>query len=43
LTLVDVQMIGAAGRLYLSGRTGDVTAARARIEKVLGAIGGREG
>jgi hypothetical protein len=43
LTLVDVQMIGAAGRLYLSGRTAEVTAARERIEAVLGAIGGRDG
>lgn len=42
LTLVDVQMIGAAGRLYLSGRTAEVTAARERIETVLGAIGGRD-
>ena len=42
LTLVDCQMIGAAGRLYLSGRTDDVHRARERIETVLGAIGGRE-
>lgn len=27
-TLVDVQMIGAAGRLYLSGSTGDILKAR---------------
>ena len=43
LTLVDVQMIGAAGRLYLSGPTEAVTLAGARIEQVLGAIGGRDG
>lgn len=43
LTLVDVQMIGAAGRIYLSGRSRDVGAARAGIERVLGAIGGRDG
>ena len=30
LTLVDVQMIGAAGRLYMSGTTGDVETALAR-------------
>jgi hypothetical protein len=42
LTLVDVGMIGAAGRIYLSGGTAEVEAARARIEQVLGAIGGRE-
>jgi len=42
LTLVDVQMIGAAGRIYLSGRTQDVLAARDRIETTLNSIGGRE-
>lgn len=43
LTLVDVQMIGAAGRIDLAGQTSDVAAARGRIEAVLGAIGGRDG
>lgn len=42
LTLVDVQMIGAAGRLYISGSTEDVVVARDRITEVLGAIEGRE-
>jgi len=42
LTLVDVQMIGAAGRIYLSGETADVEKARDRIETVLGSIGGRD-
>jgi hypothetical protein len=42
LTLVDVQMIGAAGRIYLSGRTEDVLLARDRIETTLNSIGGRE-
>jgi len=42
LTLVDVGMIGAAGRIYLAGETADVLAARDRIGEVLGAIGGRE-
>ncbi|BBY74918.1 microcompartment protein [Mycolicibacterium parafortuitum] len=42
LTLVDVQMIGAAGRLYISGSTKDVVVARDRITEVLGAIEGRE-
>ncbi|MGD9513274.1 microcompartment protein [Mycolicibacterium sp.] len=42
LTLVDVQMIGAAGRLYLSGSTKDVVVARDRITAVLGAIEGRD-
>jgi hypothetical protein len=40
-TLVDVQMIGAAGRVYISGATAAVTAARDRITEVLQAIEGR--
>lgn len=42
LTVVDVQMIGAAGRLYLSGTTNQVEVARDRITKVLDAVDGRE-
>lgn len=42
LTLVDVQMIGAAGRLYIGGSTADVTVARDRITTVLAGIEGRE-
>ena len=42
LTLVDVQMIGAAGRLYISGATVDVTTARDRITTVLADIEGRD-
>ena len=42
-TLVDVQMIGAAGRVYLSGTTGRRRRRRAtRSPIVLGAIEGRE-
>jgi len=41
LTLVDVQMIGAAGRLYMSGRTEDVRRGLGEIEHVLGNIKGR--
>ncbi|WP_421695743.1 microcompartment protein [Aestuariivirga sp.] len=41
LTLVDVQMIGAAGRLYMSGRTADVQRGLAEIEHVLAGIRGR--
>ena len=41
LTLVDVQMIGAAGRLYMSGKTADVQAGLAEIERVLTSIKGR--
>lgn len=42
LTLVDVQMIGAAGRIYLSGRPAQVARAREGIEAVLSSIGGRD-
>jgi hypothetical protein len=42
LTLVDVQMIGAAGRLYIGGTTKDVTTARDRITAVLAGIEGRD-
>lgn len=42
LTVVDVQMIGAAGRLYISGTVEDVTAARDRITTVLAGIQGRD-
>lgn len=42
ITVVDVQFIGAAGRLYLSGRVEDVTLARDRITKVLESVEGRE-
>lgn len=41
LTLVDVQMIGAAGRLYMSGKTEDVERGLAEIERVLAGIKGR--
>ncbi|KAB2582448.1 microcompartment protein [Rhodococcus sp. WS1] len=42
ITLVDVQMIGAAGRLYIAGSTEEVTSARDRITDVLAGIEGRE-
>ncbi|MCV7253078.1 microcompartment protein [Mycobacterium hackensackense] len=42
LTVVDVQMIGAAGRLYIGGSTAEVTAARDRITSVLAGIEGRD-
>jgi hypothetical protein len=42
LTVVDVQMIGAAGRLYIGGNLKDVTTARDRITEVLAGIEGRE-
>lgn len=42
VTLVDVQLIGAAGRLFISGTTEDVRIARDRITEVLASIDGRE-
>jgi hypothetical protein len=42
LTLVDVSMIGAAGRVYLSGSTEEVLRARTEIERVLAAVEGRK-
>lgn len=41
ITIIDVQMIGAAGRLYLSGSLQDVTKARDHITTVLAAVEGR--
>ena len=41
ITLVDVQMIGATGRLFLSGSTEACTKARDRIDAVLGKNEGR--
>jgi hypothetical protein len=41
-TLVDVQMIGAAGRVYISGTTDGVQRASAAIASVLESIEGRE-
>ncbi|MDH3673161.1 MAG: microcompartment protein [Gammaproteobacteria bacterium] len=40
-TLVDVQMIGAAGRVYISGTLDNVTKARDRINEVLQDVPGR--
>jgi len=41
LTLVDVSMIGAAGRLYLAGDSESIEMALAAIDEVLGSIEGR--
>jgi hypothetical protein len=41
LTLVDVSMIGAAGRLYLAGDTASIARAMTAIDDVLGSIEGR--
>lgn len=42
ITLIDVQMIGASGRLYIGGSPEDVTTARDRITTVLGEVEGRD-
>ena len=42
ITLVDVAMIGAAGRIYLSGPAADVRQAQTAITSVLAAVTGRE-
>ena len=42
MTLVSVSMIGAAGRVYLAGSTSDMVLAREEIDRVLGAVAGRE-
>jgi hypothetical protein len=42
VTLVDVSMIGAAGRVYMSGSTEEVLRARDAIERVLAAVEGRQ-
>ncbi len=41
LTLVDVSMIGAAGRLYLAGSPESIERALTAIDEVLGSIEGR--
>lgn len=42
ITLVDVQMIGAAGRVYISGPTESVNVAREAIGAALAAVTGRD-
>jgi hypothetical protein len=41
-TLVDVSMIGAAGRLYISGSPAGVAAARSAVSELLAGVQGRE-
>lgn len=43
MTLVDCQMIGASGRVFVSGRRGDMETARDHILKTLASIEGRQG
>jgi hypothetical protein len=42
ITLVDVQMIGAAGRVYMAGSPGSVDRARVAIGAALAAVTGRD-
>ncbi|MCX6459326.1 MAG: microcompartment protein [Actinobacteria bacterium] len=42
ITLVDVSMVGAAGRLYIGGSLADVLVARDAIDRALEAVIGRE-
>ena len=42
VTLVDVAMIGAAGRIYLSGPAAEVRRAQGEIAAVLSAVAGRD-
>ena len=41
-TIVDVQMMGASGRIFMAGETADLRKAQAQIEKTLSGIVGRE-
>jgi hypothetical protein len=43
ITLVDVSMIGAAGRVYMAGSTEDILVAREEITRALGELEGRDG
>ena len=40
-TIVDIQMMGASGRIFMAGETPDLEAARTAIEGTLGSIEGR--
>ncbi len=41
ITVVDIQMIGASGRIFLSGATGELNLAQIRIRETLNQIVGR--
>ncbi len=41
LTLIDVQMIGASGRVFFAGEAEELKRARQRIDEVLAAVEGR--
>ena len=40
-TIVDIQMMGASGRVFMAGEKADLESARDAIEKTLGSIDGR--
>ena len=40
-TLIDLQMIGASGRVFMAGDSAELTLAHARIGEALAAIKGR--
>ena len=40
-TIIDIQMMGASGRIFMAGETPDLEAARTAIESTLGAVQGR--
>ena len=40
-TIVDIQMMGASGRVFMAGETADLESARDAIEETLGVIEGR--
>ena len=42
VTVVDIAMIGATGRIYMSGKTESIIKARDEITRVLEAVIGRE-
>ncbi len=41
-TIVDIQMMGASGRIFMSGETADLEKAQSMIEKTLRSIKGRK-
>jgi hypothetical protein len=42
-TLVDVQMIGASGRVFMAGAKQDLDRAKARLDHLLDYVEGRKG
>jgi hypothetical protein len=40
-TIVDIQMMGASGRVFMAGETASLESARDAIQEILGRIEGR--